>query len=94
MLGLTKSTSDLLGPALGEGAVATGSGTAVTVGASNAIFGVAGMIGPLVGAVVLPRPELGFVAIALLCLAAAGLMRSHAVAPVAGRTPRRLSSAR
>ncbi len=72
----------LLNPAsyvlVGEGAVATGSGTAVTVGASNAIFGVAGMIGPLVGAVVLPHPELGFVAIALLCLAAAGLMRSHA----------------
>ena len=72
----------LLNPAsyvlVGEGAVATGSGTAVTVGASNAIFGVAGMIGPLAGAVVLAHPELGFVAIALLCLAAAGLMRSHA----------------
>jgi predicted MFS family arabinose efflux permease len=77
----------LLNPAsyvlVGEGAVATGSGTAVTVGASNAIFGVAGMIGPLVGAVVLPHPELGFVAIALLCLAAAGLMRSHATQQLA-----------
>lgn len=72
----------LLNPAsyvlVGEGAVAAGSGTAVTVGASNAIFGVAGMVGPLVGSAVLPHPELAFVAIALLCLAAAGLMRSHA----------------
>ena len=72
----------LLNPAsyvlVGEGAVATGSGTAITVGAANAIFGVAGMTGPLVGAVVLPHAELGFVAIAVLCLAAAGLMRSHA----------------
>ena len=80
----------LLNPAsyvlVGEGAVATGSGTAVTVGASNAIFGVAGMIGPLVGAVVLPHPELGFVAIALLCLAAAGLMRGHAVTHATGAT--------
>ncbi len=76
----------LLNPAscvlVGEGAVATGSGTAVTAGASNAIFGVAGMIGPLVGALV-PHPELGFVAIALLCLAAAGLMSGHAAQPLA-----------
>jgi hypothetical protein len=85
----------LLNPAsyvlVGEGAIATGSGTAVTVGASNAIFGVAGMIGPLVGAMALPHPELGFVAIALSCLLAGALMRNHArqVPSVAGIAARR-----
>jgi predicted MFS family arabinose efflux permease len=71
-----------------EGAVATGAGTAVTLGATNVVLGGGGLAGPLAASLALARPRLAFAATALLCLAAAAVIaRAGASSPRPARLP-------